>query len=343
MTDKPQSRNVGRIVIIALTLITLTLGSLWAGSRDFDKAAQPISAPTPMPVAEQKAAGEYSAASLTAGTDGTFLNRSGGATTVQAAYGEAQADSGAPAQNDGRKIVRTASLTLNTTVYDEDLTALRALLEGAGGYLSDFYEYGDASSGETRYATLYMRVPSSGLNAFIAGVEGIGRVVSRSESATDMTVQYTDNDARLQTLKTKRERLDELLKKAETTSDIIEIEGAMSDAQYEIDRYETWQRTIDRDVDMSAVDVTLREETPAESAAATDKSLGARLTAALRASFIGIGDFLRDMLVFAVMALPVIIPLALVVLVIALCRHRAKARSTKPDGAADKPGADADS
>ena len=41
-------------------------------------------------------------------------------------------------------------------------------------------------------ASLSMRGPSESLDAFLAGMEGVGRVVDRSESVTDMTVQYTD-------------------------------------------------------------------------------------------------------------------------------------------------------
>ena len=93
-------------------------------------------------------------------------------------------------------------------------------------------------------------------------MEGVGRVTDRSESVTDMTVQYTDNQTRLETLYAKRERLNQLMAQAQEVSDLIELETAVADTQYEIERYETSQRDIDRRVDMSAVNVTLLEERP---------------------------------------------------------------------------------
>ena len=150
----------------------------------------------------------------------------------------------------------------------------RQLLDSLGGYVENLYEYGDVESGDTRTASLSMRVPSENLDAFLDGMEGVGRVTDRSESVTDMTVQYTDNQTRLETLYAKRERLNQLMAQAQEVSDLIELETAVADTQYEIERYETSQRDIDRRVDMSDVNVTLLEESPAQSATAEDIGLG---------------------------------------------------------------------
>ena len=108
-------------------------------------------------------------------------------------------------------------------------------------------------------------------------------------------------------------------------ADIVEIESKIGDIQYEIDRYDSRQRVIDHDVDMCSVNITLREETPAQSAAAETKSLGERLSAAFQASLAGIGEFFRNMLVFLVMAAPVIVPLAVAAVVVWLvCRAKKK-------------------
>lgn len=309
----------GEVILIVIAILILAAGSLWVGSRDFD-AYNAKEAPRSAEKASGAVTGmangvEYGEEVFMSAYDTDGVTRDAGAV------------SGAPVQAVERKIVRSASLTLNSAEYDAALAALKTLITDMDGYLSDSYERGDVKSGETRSATLTLRVPSDKLDGFLAGAGGIARVVSRSESSTDMTVQYADNEARLGTLKAKLQRLNELMLKAETASDLIELESAISDTQYEIDSYETRQRTIDRDVNMSEISVTLREETPAESAAAADKSLGARLSSALSASFKGIGEFLRNMLVFVVMALPVIVPLAVIITVIALVR-RARRRGS---------------
>ena len=159
---------------------------------------------------------------------------------------------------EGRKLIRTASLTIRTAQYDADLDALTQLVKNVGGYIESTYQSGDRENGSTRSSSMTLRIPPEKLDEFLNGLDGVGRVVDRSESSTDMTVQYADNEARLATLRAKMERLNELLEKAETVEDLISIESAIADTQYSIDSYETRQRTIDRQVDMSEVDIYLR-------------------------------------------------------------------------------------
>ena len=143
-----------------------------------------------------------------------------------------------------------------------------------------------------------------------------------------MTTQYADNEARLATLRAKLERLNELMTQAETVEDLISIESAIADTQYSIDSYETTQRTIDRQVDMSEVDVILREDSPVE--ITSEMSLGERISKAFRGSVESFGQFMRNMAVFAVMALPYAACLAMIAAVILAVRHsRKKARGAK--------------
>lgn len=218
-----------------------------------------------------------------------------------------------------RKLVRTADLTLRTTQFDQAVQQLQTMLADVGGYVENLYQYGET----TRRISLSLRVPADKLDGFLSGLEGVGRLTDRSESTTDMTVQYTDNQARLNTLYQKRERLNVLLSQAENVSDLIEIEAAIADTQYEIDSYESRQRSIDRQVDMSAVNVTLIEDRPADSAQA-DISLWQRMQAGFKASVEWLWEFAQDLAVFIVMILPVAVPLGVIAVVIVVLRRRRK-------------------
>jgi hypothetical protein len=219
-----------------------------------------------------------------------------------------------------RKLVRTIDITLHTQDFDNAAETVQAQLLEMEGYVENLYQYGEP----LRRLNLSMRVPAHRLDAFVQSVEGVGRLTDRSESTTDMTTQYKDNLARLETLYAKRDRLNELMKQAEDVSDLIEIESAIADTQYQIDLYETSRREIDQQVSMSAVHVTLVEEKAAETANAAQLSLGARLRAALKASVEWTGEFLRDMVVFVVMILPVAIPAAVIAVIVILIRRRKK-------------------
>lgn len=333
LAERSTGRPLWRAIVPACAALVLVVGSLWAGTLDLGGGvSSEKNAATGVEYADSASTTSYSAPNaMMARTADTatydlYVAEESGAT----AGGTATADSGATAAT-GQKLVRTVSLTLRTTAFDNDLESVQALLEGLGGYVENLYQYGDVESGDTRTASLSVRVPSESLDAFLAGMEGVGRVVDRSESVTDMTVQYTDNQTRLDTLYAKMERLNQLMAQAQEVSDLIELETAIADTQYEIERYETSQRDIDRRVDMSAVNVTLLEESPAQSATAEDIGLGERLGAALNASLKWLGGFLRNMLVFVTMILPVAVPVAAVAVVAWLIVRRRRSRPPKDD------------
>lgn len=333
MAEKSTRRPLWRAIVPACAALVLVVGSLWAGTLDLEGSApSEKSAATGAGYADSASTTSYSASNAmmarsadTAVYDLYVAEESGASTG-----GTSAADAGTEASA-GQKLVRTASLTLRTTAFEADLESVQALLDSLGGYVENLYQYGDVASGDTRTASLSVRVPSENLDAFLSGVEGVGRVTDRSESVTDMTVQYTDNQARLDTLYAKMERLNQLMAQAQEVSDLIELESAIADTQYEIERYETSQRDIDRRVDMSAVNVTLLEDTPAQSATAEDVGLGERLGAALNASLRWLGGFLRNMLVFVTMILPVAVPVAAIAAAAWLIVRRRRSRSPKDD------------
>ncbi len=307
MTNKrPVFQTLKRTLVPALTALVLVVGGLWAGTLDVQTPAKE-QGPAMM---RSKMAVEESASYDMA------------ANTMMATSGGSAMDYGAPMRQEGRKIIRTADLSIATPDFDGIFQNAQGLAAEVGGYVENLYQYGEDGQ---RRATLSMRVPSEKLDGFLQQAGGMGRVTSRSESITDMTTQYVDNQARLDTLYAKRDRLNELLVKAENVSDLIEIETAIADTQYQIDSYETSQRSIDRQVDMSYVNLTIVEEAAADTAQA-DAPIGERLKAALAASIQWFGQFGRNVLVFVTMALPVIVPLAVIAAAVHFIRKRRKGK-----------------
>lgn len=211
-----------------------------------------------------------------------------------------------------KRIVRTADLRLAITTFDQAEATLRDRVSAFGGTIENLYQYGDGTPDNLRSLSLSLRIPTEKLDEFLTGAADIGRVTVKSESATDMTVQYSDTSLQLQTQRDKMARLQQLLAQAETVSDLLEIENEIANTQYRIDSYETSLRSIDRQVTGSLVTVTLVEETPAQSAAALTTSIEDRMASGLTATLSGIGQFFQNMLVFVVMSLPIILPLLIV-------------------------------
>lgn len=301
------SRTFRRAALSVLLIAFLVFGALMVGFHDQPAVQQTQDSAPAVMYAARNTSAETEEVMYDAGAD---MVMAGGMTTSSAKT----------APQESRKIVRSADLTLSTAAFDATVEKVNAAVSAVDGYAEHLYQYGEPNA---RRLSLTLRVPSARLDEFLASVSGAGRVTHRSESTADLTTSYQDNEARLKTLYAKRDRLNVLLEKAEDVSDLIEIETAIADTQYQIDSYETSQRSIDRQVDMSTVSLTITEERPADSAQA-DVPMTQRIRAAFAASLEWTGEFLRDLVIFIVMILPVAVPLAAIALVIRIIRKKRK-------------------
>ena len=139
---------------------------------------------------------------------------------------------------DSAKIIYTADLSIETKDFDGARQQLDETLDSMDGYMESSNEYTD-STDNTRTLSLTLRVPESAYSAFLTSAEAAGSVISRSESADDVTTQYLDIEARLDNLTAQRTRLQELQASADALSDLLQIESSLSDVQYQIESYQS--------------------------------------------------------------------------------------------------------
>ena len=234
---------------------------------------------------------------------------------------EEAADAGGDTQARAEKIIRSASFTIRTTAYDQDLQSLQDLTAGMGGRVEYLSASGDAASGQTRSASLTLRIPAQRLDDFLSGAQAIGNVTALTQEMEDVSDSYYDIQTRLETQREKLARLQSMIASASKVSDLIEIEGAIADAQYYIDRYTSQLKGYDSKVDYSTVRVSLREIKVEE---AKELSLGQRIWAGLSSSLEDGIIFLQDMLIFVISALPWLLLIAFVILVVRILVKRHK-------------------
>ena len=233
-------------------------------------------------------------------------------------------DSDIPAAEE-KKIIRTARLTIYTQTFDTSLENLRALCEADGGWIESSSESTNSRT-SLRTANLTLRLPQEALDGYLAGADQLGRITSRSETATDVTASYQDTQTRLATQVALMDRLQALITESGDLSDLLALEAQIADTQYQIDALTTSLNRTDRQAAYSTVTVSLYEET-APAITDTTVSLSERISAALRMGWEAFTDFCQDMLVFVIAALPFIA--IVVVLVIALAIIRKVRRNKK--------------
>ena len=220
-----------------------------------------------------------------------------------------------------RKIIRTASLTIGTQRYDESLSALRQLSENAGGWIS--YSSENVTGSGLRRAYLTLRLPTEQPDSYLSSTSTLGRIISKDESATDVTESYVDMQARLDTQLALMDRLQAMMTDVADLSDLLELESKIADTQYTIDSLRSSLNSTDSQVNYATVDITLREETSATALTDSEKSLWHRLAGALETGWDAFCDFLEDALIFLTAALPFIGIVAIVWLIVRfLCKRR---------------------
>ncbi|MBQ9121238.1 MAG: DUF4349 domain-containing protein [Clostridia bacterium] len=184
-----------------------------------------------------------------------------GTSNYEASDGGLKNDSSASNVADGndlteRKIIRRITMEMETRNFGETLEKLNSAITAVSGYTETVNEY---SRSGYRRATYVIRVPSTNLNGFLTSVSDIGNVLSRSESIEDVTLAYVDTESRIKALKTEETALIEMMEKAETLNDILEIRSRLTEVQYQLDSYESQLRKYDNLIDYSTVTVYISE------------------------------------------------------------------------------------
>lgn len=233
------------------------------------------------------------------------------------------------------KIIRTANLTIQTTEFDAAIEALNQLTEECGGY----YEQADVRTGSyynqyaNRYGYYTVRIPKENFIRFRDSTGNIGHVFSISENNQNVGEAYYDTETRLATLTTKRERLLSLLDKADNMEDIISLETALADVQYQIDMHTSTLRRYDSLIDYSTFNINLEEVIEIKEEAAVTASFGSRLSVSFKRGLENFGEGIRNFLLWFVgNIIGILIFAVIVVLVVVVIRktHRAhRARKQK--------------
>ncbi len=168
-------------------------------------------------------------------------------------------------QDAGMKLIYTANLEMEALDFDAATAGLKALVEECGGYFesSNLYDYSASygSYGGGRSANYTIRVPSEQYRPFLEAVSVTENchVLRLGEDMQDIGTEYFDVETRLATLRTKMERLQELLSQATEMESIIAIESAISDTEYEIELYTSTLNRYDSLVDYATVNLYLEE------------------------------------------------------------------------------------
>ncbi|MBN1375253.1 MAG: DUF4349 domain-containing protein [Dehalococcoidia bacterium] len=161
---------------------------------------------------------------------------------------------------DDRKIVRTGSINIEVDDISEALDDIADIAVQYNGYVVSSSQRGndDNPSGH-----ISIRVPFSSFNDALQEIRTLAAKVSYENTASqDVTEQYTDLKAQLKNYEATEAQLLELLKKAESVTDVLEVQKELSNVRGSIERTKGRIQYLDRTTDMSLIEVQLVKTKP---------------------------------------------------------------------------------
>ena len=239
-------------------------------------------------------------------------------------------------QTYAEKIIYTGHVYMETTAFDEAVAALDHAVAQYGGFVQDSSISGNAQyndDGSTvicdRWAYYTVRIPTDKFSDFMALTEGIGNVINSSRNAQNVTSQYTDYEARLESLYTQEERLLAMLEESGDLESLITLEARLSEVRYEIESIERNLRNLDQKLAFSTVNLELREVELYTPTVTVQRTFGEKLADAFGDGWHRFVRGLQRFVLGMARALPTLVLLAVIVVsallvVVRIRKKRAK-------------------
>ncbi|WP_282776411.1 DUF4349 domain-containing protein [Phaeodactylibacter xiamenensis] len=169
-------------------------------------------------------------------------------TSQKAAYQMSDTMIARPQQEDDRKILYDAYLTLTVETPDSTSSYIQAIAKRYGGYVN-----------ETGTYRSIIRVESQLLDAAIADISQLGRLDRKSVRGQDVTEAYLDYQIRLDNAQQARGRYLDLLDQAATVDEILKVEKELERLNETIDLLKGKMNRIDHLDTYATITINLRE------------------------------------------------------------------------------------
>lgn len=202
-----------------------------------------------------------------------------------------------------RMIIKTAELFCEVENFEAAAGRMRALAEESGGYLVSAQT--SVRDDNRKSGMLTLRVPADKFETTLAALKKlVKKVETENLSGNDVTEEFYDLTARLENKRRAEQRFLEILKTANKTSEILEVEQALVNVREEIERLEGRKRYLSDQVALSTITVRLFEPRPLITTGRD--SFWGKLKRGFENGLAGFGDVLSGTITFVIAVLPLV-------------------------------------
>ncbi len=202
-----------------------------------------------------------------------------------------------------RKIIRNADLSLESETPEEVQNKIAAIAESKGGFVVESQQRtSDRRSAKRDTVTMSLRVPSE---KFAEAVDEIrktaGRVLVETVKGQDVTEEFIDIEARLAAKKALETQFLEIMKRANSVEDALNVQRQLSEVRAEIEKIEGRKRFLQDQASLSTINITI--QTPA-AISANSAGFFTKLTESINSGLDAATGFILGLVTIAIAILP---------------------------------------
>lgn len=213
--------------------------------------------------------------------------------------GEKQSAKSSPALE--RKVTREVSLAIIVSNVEEVASRMEEMAKSTGGYVQNA---GMRQINGMMQSNMTLRIPAEKLDDLLPRLEALGKLERKNITGQDVTEEYYDSSARKATLEKQEKRILELLDKAGTVKEMLEIENELARVRGQIESLQARLKVIDNLTSLATVNVELRAPKSISTGETMKEPLGQRIKAAWLRGVNGMTDAVEGLVVLAVTLIP---------------------------------------
>ena len=160
-----------------------------------------------------------------------------------------------------RKLIKEADLSWETNNLDKTHQLIINKVKMYNAYISSDNQYKDD------YQTsndITVKIPADKFDDFLKALQSdVKNFEKKNIRVLDVTEEYVDVDARIKTKKELEERYLEILKKANSVEDILNVESQLNNVRTEIESAEARMKVLNHQITLSTVNISFYKTTSA--------------------------------------------------------------------------------
>ncbi len=153
-----------------------------------------------------------------------------------------------------RKVISTASISLEVDAVQDAAAQVRVIAESLGGFVEQMSLSG---SDEDRRASITLRVPQDQFRPALGRLEALGKLRDQNLGSEDVSELFIDLEAQHKSALRKEQSILSLLEKATNVSEILSIERELARVRSDIERLQGRLNFLERRVDLATIRVSL--------------------------------------------------------------------------------------